>query len=439
MAWRKVKAGWVKPNRTNASTSDIIFQDIRPAGEYSEIFIQSKTSDNRTKDIGGDTWRVYLRGPSSIAATIFDYSNGTYEALFLIMEPGVYQLLVYLDYSLCDGFKDPPRDWFIMGNAQGKFQREGLLGPLDDYLLQPLQNGSYFEIKVTKAEMSLSLDDKLHSLKPCSSTCNNLWDGFGRWRNDTWRPYLEESYNWSLPANHSSSGTFWVYGDSLGVRLYQPISSRALCKKLYLKCKNSYNWLYPVTNVQESRKKNDSLDFRAEEVLKAIRGVLNTTELQQTSSILLLNLGLHYPVSVNFSTFQKVIGEVINLLKETQVDSKGKEGLKYKAKIIWKSTTALCKHNGKKFNPTDSRFLTPQRVLLFSAYAMSAMCQAGFDVIDVYPMTESYPGGTLANDVVHYPNKVFSALETLFEKYTANRIQRIGTDDNKIRIRRCTS
>ncbi|XP_022800411.1 uncharacterized protein LOC111338235 [Stylophora pistillata] len=324
-------------------------------------------------------------------------------------------------------------------NAQGKFQREGLLGPLDDYLLQPLQNGSYFEIKVTKAEMSLSLDDKLHSLKPCSSTCNNLWDGFGRWRNDTWRPYLEKSYNWSLPANHSSSGTFWVYGDSLGVRFYHSISSRALCKKLYLKCKNSYNWLYPVTTEQESRKKNDSLDFRAEKVLKAIRGVLNTRELQQSSSILLLNLGLHYPVSVNFTTFQKVIGEVINLLKETQVDSQGKEGLMYKAKIIWKSTTALCKHHGKKFNPTDSRFLTPQQVLLFSAYALSAMCQAGFDVIDVYPMTDSYPGGTLANDVVHYPDKVFSTLETLFEKYTVNRIQRIGTDDSKIRIRRCTS
>ena len=169
-----------------------------------------------------------------------------------------------------------------------------------------------------------------------------------------------ESYNWSLPANHSSSGTFWVYGDSLGVRLYQSISSRALCRKLYSKCKNSYNWLYPVINAAKSRIENDSLDFRAEEVLKAIRRVLSTTELQQSSSVLLLNLGLHYTVSVNFTTFQKVIGEVINLLKETQVDSQGKEGLMYKAKIIWKSTTALRKHHGKEFNPTDSRFLTPQ-------------------------------------------------------------------------------
>ena len=60
MAWGKVKAGWGKVNRTNAFTSKIIFQDIRPAEEYSKIFIQSKTSDNRTKVIGGDTWRVHV-------------------------------------------------------------------------------------------------------------------------------------------------------------------------------------------------------------------------------------------------------------------------------------------------------------------------------------------------------------------------------------------
>ena len=160
MDWGKVKAGWEKPNRTNASTSEIIFLDIRPAGEYSKIFIQSKTSDNITKVIGGDFWRVYVRGPANIAATLFDHNNGTYEALFLIMEPGIYQLLIYLDYSLCDGFKDPPRDWFIQGNAQGKFQREGLLGPLDDYLFQPLQSGRPLEINVTKAETNLSLGSK---------------------------------------------------------------------------------------------------------------------------------------------------------------------------------------------------------------------------------------------------------------------------------------
>ena len=70
---------------------------------------------------------------------------------------------------------------------------------------------------------------------------------------------------------------------------------------------------------------------------------------------------------------------------------------------------------------------------------MSAMCQAGFDVIDVYPMSDSYPGGTLDNDVVHYADKVFVTMETLLEKYKVNNNQRIGTDERKRRIRRCTS
>ena len=97
MAWGLVKNHWGRTNISNATTSDIIFKDIRPAGEFSKIFIQSKPSDNRTKLIGGDTWRVFARGPASIAATVFDHNNGTYEALFLITEPGVYKLMIYLD------------------------------------------------------------------------------------------------------------------------------------------------------------------------------------------------------------------------------------------------------------------------------------------------------------------------------------------------------
>ena len=153
---------------------------------------------------------------------------------------------------------------------------------------------------------------------------------------------LTESYDWSLPENYSSSGTFWVYGDSLGLRLFNSIRSRDLCTKLYSNCKTSYNWLYPTRNDKPVNNTRDNLDFRPEIVLNAIRSVLNTTDLQQPSSVLLLNLGLHYTRSVNFTTFQRVIGDVIDLLKEKTIDSQGKEVLKLKARVIWKSTTALC-------------------------------------------------------------------------------------------------
>ena len=154
MAWHPVK--WDTIHRSNASTSEIVFWDIRPAGEFSRIFIQSKTSDNKTKTIGGDTWRVSLRGPSKVGATMFDHHNGTYEALFLLTEPGSYELMVYLDYSLCDGFRNPPKDWFIRGNSEGRNQNLSMLGrPIDHLLFQSFNN--WINITIPEAQLKASL------------------------------------------------------------------------------------------------------------------------------------------------------------------------------------------------------------------------------------------------------------------------------------------
>ena len=115
--WRSAKPGWGKENRTNAASSMISQWELRPAGEYSRFFIESRTENGRAKNIGGDSWRVYLRGPASLDATVFDHGNGSYEAFFLLLEPGVYRVLIYLDYSLCDGYKNPPRNWFMTGEV----------------------------------------------------------------------------------------------------------------------------------------------------------------------------------------------------------------------------------------------------------------------------------------------------------------------------------
>ena len=76
--WGLGKKYWGKENRSSDRTSKVVYTDIRPGGEFSKIFIQSKTADNRTKLIGGDSWRVHLHGPSSLGATVFDHENGTY-------------------------------------------------------------------------------------------------------------------------------------------------------------------------------------------------------------------------------------------------------------------------------------------------------------------------------------------------------------------------
>jgi hypothetical protein len=45
---------------------------------------------------------------------------------------------------------------------------------------------------------------------------------------------------------------------------------------------------------------------------------------------------------------------------------------------------------------------------------MSAMCRAGVDVIDVYPMTDSFPPGTISkNDALHYGRRAMESVEKL--------------------------
>ena len=145
----------------------------------------------------------------------------------------------------------------------------------------------------------------------------------------------------------------------MGKRFSASITSRDLCKKLYTNCRNSYNWVYPIDSKELIKTQDDDLDFSPIKVLDPIRKVLSRPEMQQKDSVLLLNLGLHYPYTLSFTTYQEVIADLIKILKDTQIDSKGKRVPKYNAKIIWKSTTAINKH---KRNPggTAERFLTPQ-------------------------------------------------------------------------------
>ena len=113
--WGKVPTQWKDQPVTDAIASFLFKWDINPAGEFSRFFIQSQTAEGKPKLIGGDAWRVHLIGPAYIAPTVIDHRNGSYEVLFLAMEHGVYRAEIMLDYSLCNGLRDPPVDWFIKG------------------------------------------------------------------------------------------------------------------------------------------------------------------------------------------------------------------------------------------------------------------------------------------------------------------------------------
>jgi hypothetical protein len=75
-------------------------------------------------------------------------------------------------------------------------------------------------------------------------------------------------------------------------------------------------------------------------------------------STLLLNLGLHFVMTINFTTYQKLIDHVITLLTEKKPGSE--HDLWYEAKVIWKTTTAIMKENASDRQLTHFHFLTSQ-------------------------------------------------------------------------------
>ena len=68
---------------------------------------------------------------------------------------------------------------------------------------------------------------------------------------------------------------------------------------------------------------------------------------------------------------------------------------------------------------------------------MSAMCKAGFDVIDVYPLTDSYPRGPI--DHVHYAGQVFDMLERMLEQYKVHDNKILDENEGNGKIKRCIS
>ena len=66
---------------------------------------------------------------------------------------------------------------------------------------------------------------------------------------------------------------------------------------------------------------------------------------------------------------------------------------------------------------------------------MSAMCKAGFDVIDVYSLSDSYPHRCI--DHVHYTNKVFNMVETMLEQYKVHYNKKLDENEKHGKIKGC--
>jgi len=116
-------------------------------------------------------------------------------------------------------------------------------------------------------------------------------------------------------------------------------------------------WTYYAQNKGLNARLENDLDFRPQKVIGIIVDVLRTPTMQQEESVLLLNLNLHFVGKINFTTYQKLIDDLILVLKAKE---HGERVPKYNAKIIWKSSTAVCNEKASSFNITNGRFFTTQ-------------------------------------------------------------------------------
>lgn len=126
-------------------------------------------------------------------------------------------------------------------------------------------------------------------------------------------------------------------------------------------------------NLQTSNIWDDDQDFNQTNVLEAIKQDLTRPDMLSTKSVFLFNLGVHFPISLSFVSYKKLIDSVIKMLLETRTDFKGGYSKKFPSIPIWRSFTAIEQEFlGVKYgahNLTEFRFHT--KPVSLSSYSVS--------------------------------------------------------------------
>ena len=152
----------------------------------------------------------------------------------------------------------------------------------------------------------------------------------------------------------------WVYGDSVNVFFAHSLKQRKLCREIFKDCKYSYNWIYPVHNVTVAKKKNDNLDYDNERVLQIFRQFVQRPEMDEKSAII-LNFGLHFVESINFTNYKKLINGLVKVLQGSNNNLRlNVTQPKYRGIVIWKTTTAINKEKASNIHLGHKRFMTQQ-------------------------------------------------------------------------------
>jgi hypothetical protein len=75
---------------------------------------------------------------------------------------------------------------------------------------------------------------------------------------------------------------------------------------------------------------------------------------------------------------------------------------------------------------------------MFNAYATSLMCREGFEILDIFPLSASYPGGTggpnveyfKEHDIVHFKPIVMKPFQDALAEYFMGNVPEDLTFEN---------
>ncbi|XP_057294257.1 uncharacterized protein LOC130622765 isoform X2 [Hydractinia symbiolongicarpus] len=391
-----------KTLKTNLTLSKIDTY-FGPAGKTSFVKISTYDNMNRKKHRGGDSWWVTVIGEVSFHVDMFDNLDGSYTGWFEFVQPGTYNVIIDLKYSLCDGYRDPPVWWFKVGTDHGKYQKQGVLGGQRDFMHQSKK-------LTTTISGKTILDD--------TSDIDNAYinDDCGYWIGSN--NYVTRKRTFEPIKTHKRDGTIWFYGDSLQVRYEGYFRKRPLCTQ-YFRCSMTYTWLYP--NPHPPRKIYNNKDFNKNIPLNDIKAVLNNPVMKKNTSVLFVNWGLHVLMILQFDVLKDFFQSFLALVKE----------LKYASpdtfpQIIWRSTTSMYEREyyddsgGKNHHLDHLRFLTNQRVMLWNAYTREQSEKSGIKIVNFFNLAASYAPGPV--DRVHFPGQIFESTAVAFEQYILSTI-----------------
>ena len=163
--------------------------------------------------------------------------------------------------------------------------------------------------------------------------------------------------------------TLWIYGDSQAERLYWSIKDGPLCKEIFKSCNLSKMWVYPY---HEQVPPWDDKDYDENIILNSLRAVLGRPEMNE-NSVMILNLGLHYMESTTLQDYQLLIKKVIDIMKERDKET---GELKYKTRVIWKTSTSISKEKdtADQLKSDRRRFLAlPVSIYIIRTYSLTEL------------------------------------------------------------------